>query len=149
MLKKSPSVSTFSEKLYLLFILLLYWMYFFHHICIFVLIYIHFSSYGWATTYLQLWGKTSRWRRCWPCISEIWQKRISFFIFVFLNTNDISKHPETWYENKMLQNKFQVAFMMSRSIYRSIFMNYTFFFFQNLQWIRRTILQHPRKLYKN
>ena len=148
MLKKSPSVSTFSRKIYLLFILpFLY--YCLHHICIIVYIYIHFSSYGWATTYLQLWGKTSRWRRCWPCISEIWQKRISFFIFVFLNTNYISKHPETWYENKMLQNKFQVAFMMSRSIYRSLFYELHIFFFQNLQWIRRTILQHPRKLYKN
>ena len=131
MLKKSPSVSTFSEKLYLLFILLFqyYWMYFFHHICIFVLIYIHFSSYGWATTYLQLWGKTSRWRRCWPCISEIWQKRISFFIFAFLDTNDIRKHPEISYDSKMLPNKFQVAFMMSRSISRSIFVNKTFLFY--------------------
>ena len=126
MLKKSPSVSTFSRKIYLLFIILFYC---FHHICIIVYISIHFSSYGWATTYLQLWGKTSRWRRCWPCISEIWQKRISFFIFVFLNTNYISKHPETWYENKMLQNKFQVAFMMSRSIYRSIFYELHIFFF--------------------
>ena len=122
-------------------------MYFFHHICLFAYIHIHFSSYGWATTYLQLWGKTSGWRRCWPCFSEIWQKRISFFIFIFLDTNDIWKHPETSYETKLLPNKFQVAFMMPRSNSRSIFVNQTFFFFlQNLQWIRTTFLQHQGQL---